>query len=121
MAEGTKIYFQWNNDSLVWNTADYTWIDCFIVTKIILSLGGEIFLPAFKPWEKLEKELHKKKITKEESQKFLEVLVKVNGLGKSEIRELEHIKKTITIRHIRNTFAEFAKDIKVSIVKVKKL
>lgn len=103
----------------MWRTTEYRWSEVYIVIRVAQTLssggGGGVVLSKAKTWDDLEKKLDKAKFTEKDKKKFLEVLVKVNGLDKTEIRELEDVKKKITIDHIKNTLTKVAPNVKVSI------
>jgi hypothetical protein len=118
-----KIYLQWNYDSIIWGFNDYIWSEVYILINIGTSFGGGgggLVLPNKNPWKDVEKQFKEKEFTEEDTKKFLEIVVRVNGLVKTEVRDTNKVKKMITVEHIKNTLAEFIPSIKVTAVDIKK-
>lgn len=118
-----KVYLNWNYDSIIWGSNDYIWSEVYILINIGENFGGGgggLLLNKNEPWRDVEKQLKKKKFTEEDTRKFLEIVVRVNGLNKTEVREINTLKKSITVDHIKNTIATVAPSIKVTAVEVKK-
>jgi len=118
-----KVYLSWNYDSIIWGSNDYIWSEAYILINIgenFAGGGGGLLLNKNEPWRDVEKQLKKKKFTEEDTRKFLEIIVRVNGLNKTEVREINTLKKSITVDHIKNTIATVIPTITVTAVEVKK-
>lgn len=118
-----QVYLSWNYDSIVWGSNDYIWSEVYILINVGETFGGGgggLLLNKKEPWQDVEKQLKKKKFTEEDTHKFLEIIVRVNGLNKTEVREINLLKTLITVDHIKNTIAAISPSIKVTAVEVKK-
>jgi hypothetical protein len=125
-----KIWLEWDYDGeypqegpIIWGNNRFIWSEVFILITIAVAAGGGgggIVLDGRKPWKDLEKKLKKKGVDAETTKRFLEIVVRVNGLVKSDVREIDEMKKMITIDHIKNTIAEVVPSIKVTAVDIKK-
>lgn len=118
-----KIWLPWNIDDLVWGTTEYIWSEVYIVQHIADSFGGGgggMLLPKKDTWNEVEKQLNKKNINDEQKKLFLQVVARVNGIVKSEVKTVDtELSKKITINHIRKTFQAFGHKVEVKVKKVK--
>lgn len=117
-----KFYLAWNYDSLIWGSNDYIWSEVFIIIEIGQSLGGGgLALPTENPWKTVLDELRKKGVSEEKSKVFLQVIARVNGLVKTETKNLsDDIEKHVTVDHIRKTFDTFGQKVEVKVKNIKK-
>lgn len=119
-----KKYLPWNWPGISWSDNPYIWSQVFILIEQFAGAvagGGAFKAPKRGPvWRSIEKTLKKKGYSDEEATRFLEVVVEVNGLKKKEIREVDDMKKEITVDHIKNTLSIVMPTVKVISVDVKK-
>jgi hypothetical protein len=118
-----KIWLKWTYPGIIWGANDYIWSEVYILINVAESMGGGgggMVLSPKKPWNDVEKALRKKKFSPEDQKKFLEIVVRVNGISKKEVREIKELKKLITVEHIKNTLSTVAPNITVSAVDIKK-
>ena len=118
-----KIWLKWTYPGIIWGANDYIWSEVYILINVAESMGGGgggMVLSPKKPWNDVEKALRKKKFSPEDEKKFLEIVVRVNGISKKEVREIKELKKLITVEHIKNTLSTVAPNITVSAVDIKK-
>lgn len=118
-----KVYLNWDYDSIIWGSNDYIWSEVYILINVAISgggTGGGLILRKNQPWKDLEKHLKDKNFTEEDTRKLLEIVVRVNGLVKTEVREINKLKKSITIDHIKNTLATVVPNIQVTAAEIKK-
>lgn len=127
MATEIKIWLKWNLNSIVWGNNDYIWSEVYIIQKIMEAAaggggGGRFFINKKDPWKDLEKKAKKGGADDEEIKKFLEIVVRVNGIENKETRELTEaeLSKAITVDHIKNTIALVASDVKAVTVRINK-
>ncbi len=104
-----KEYVNWNDLTYVWNGAeDFIWNEAWrIVNQVSANLGAFEFQRKRQPWDQIEERL-----PKDLSDKFLNVVVHVNGL-KQTFKKQKIDKAKITVDHIQKTFREFGHEIKV--------
>ncbi len=97
------VYVQWNDPIFIWNgPEDFLWNEAYrIVQEVIGAIGGDWYVP--RKWEDI-----RKRIDPELAEKFLEVVIKVNGLTK-EYKRPFHQKPHVTVDQIQKTFREFEK------------
>jgi hypothetical protein len=84
-----KIYFEWSTLDQTWISANYTWEDVAIVTKVGQALGGNPFggIPQ-KPHEYLRPtEIVKKTLTDKEYKRFVNLVCRVNGITVHSLKE----------------------------------
>ena len=87
---------KWNDPQFVWNTnSDFDWDQAYWVVQ---AVGAALEWSYHRNW--------KRKIEPELAQKFLEVVVKVNGLSKNYKRDVTSNPK-IKAFHIQKTFSAF--------------
>jgi hypothetical protein len=118
-----KVYLNWNYDSIIWGSNDYIWSEVYILINVAVSVGGGgggLILHKNQPWKDFEKQLKDKNFTEDDTRKLLEIIVRVNGLVKTEVREINKLKKSITVEHIKNTLATVVPNIQVTAVEIKK-
>jgi hypothetical protein len=112
-----KVWLKWSYDSIVWGNNPYIWSEVYILINVGMEYGGGggMVLNPAKPWKDLDKQLKQKKFTAKDRAKLLELVVRVNGLVKSEVREIDDsVEKRITIDHIKNTLAPVIRNITVA-------
>ncbi len=102
-----KRYLAWEELTITWETVPYIWEDVAVVTEVfdLLGSGSGIELREKEPWKDVEK-----KVPQKLAKKFLDIVVRVNGITFEESRELD-VKKNITVDHIQKTFDAFEKKI----------
>jgi len=116
-----KIWLQWNNDSLFWGDNPYIWSEVYILKEVGESFGGGgIVLPLKDTWKELDKHLDKKEFSEEKKRIFLQVIARVNGLVTSEVKDIDSVKKKITVDHIKKTFESFGQKVEVKVKNVKR-
>jgi len=71
-------------------------------------------------WQDLERKLKERGFKEEECEKFLKIVIEVNGIEVSRSRTIDSIKKEITVEHIKRTLIDIIPSIKVIAEKVKK-
>ena len=98
----TKVYLNWNDDSIIWGSNDYTWNDV-AVTITIQDLGGGAGWGGIPPKKKIWDEKIADRVPKETERHFLKLVCKVNGIEYSEEKE-RMIAKDLTIENIQKTF-----------------
>jgi hypothetical protein len=116
-----KIWIKWGSNDIIWGDNPYIWSEVYIIHKVVESFGGGsgLLLHKNRPWESVEKQL-KKKLTDDEVERFLRLVVKINDIEVSQTREINDIKKSITAEHITKTISNFVSDVKVIAVDIKK-
>lgn len=104
-----KVWVEWNDPVYIWGgSEDFLWNEAYrIVQEVLGALGHWDYRK--KPWDEV-----KKKLKPELADKFLDVIVKVNGLTKTYKVE-KHEKPNITIEHIEKTVREFSKDSRIKV------
>ena len=125
-----KIWLTWNYNGsypeqgeIIWNLNDFIWSEVYILITVAQNFGGGgggLILRPDKTWKDIEKQFKKKNISDEETKKFLEIVVRVNGLNKTEVREINKIKKMITVDHIKKVLTEYIPTVTVTADDVKK-
>ena len=118
-----KIWLKWTYPGIIWGNNAYIWSEVYILINVAESMGGGgggIVLNNKRPWKDVEKALKKKNFSEEDRKKFLEVVVRVNGISKKEVRELDELKKLVTVEHIKNTLSKVATNITVNAIDIKK-
>ena len=118
-----KIWLLWNNDTIIWGDNPFIWSEVYVVQRVAESFGGGggLLLPNKNPWKDLEKKLKEKDFTKEERKIFLQVIARVNGLVKTEVKTIDpSVKKEITVEHIKKTLETFGQKVEVKIKNIKK-
>lgn len=104
-----QIWVNWNDPTYVWaGSEDFLWNEAYrIVNQVAAGFGG---------WETPGWKEIKKKIKPDLAEKFLDIVVKVNGLTQT-YKVHKQSKPEITIEHIQKTFIEFGVDSKKVTVK----
>jgi hypothetical protein len=118
-----KIWLKWTYPGIIWGNNAYIWSEVYILINVAESMGGGgggIVLNNKRPWKDVEKTLKKKNFSEEDRKKFLEVVVRINGISKKEVRELDELKKLVTVEHIKNTLSKVATNITVNAIDIKK-
>lgn len=118
-----KIWLLWNNETIIWGDNPFIWSEVYVVQRVTESFGGGggLLLPNNNPWKDLERQLKDKDFTKEERKIFLQVIARVNGLVKTEVKTIDtSVKKEITIEHIKKTLETFGQKVEVKIKNIKK-
>jgi hypothetical protein len=119
-----KIYLNWNYDDLIWGSNNYVWSEVYILIQVAEAIsggGGGLILPQKdQTWDELDKFLTKKKFAEDKKKQFLSIIARVNGLVKTEVKDLDAVKKKITVKHIKKTFEEFGQKVEVTVKNVKK-
>jgi hypothetical protein len=102
-----KIWVQWNDPIFVWaGPEDFLWNEAYRIVHEVIGAVGDWYVP--RKWDDL-----RKRIEPELAEKFLEVVVRVNGLKREFKRPLQS-KPHVTVDQIQKTFQEFVgKTIKV--------
>jgi hypothetical protein len=90
------------------------------VTTALGSGTGGVLVDRDRVWQDLERKLKEKGFKEEDCEKFLKIVIDVNGIEVSKSRKIDSIKKEITVEHIRRTLADLIPSIKVVAEKVKK-
>jgi hypothetical protein len=102
--------FSWSSFPDQWGSANYKWIDTYIVIKVATMIGGGGGGGIASP--RMAKVLHPKKViddlkrnlTEDEFDHFIKVACKVNGISSEEIKRRETKNKpVIRIKEIENT------------------
>ena len=118
-----KIWLKWDQNTIIWDQTQYYWDQVFILGKVTEALGsgsGGVLVDRDRPWQEVEKKLKKKGLTDEEREKFLKIVIEINGLVLSQTKTLDSIKKEITVEHIRKTLAGLTPSVQVVAKKVHK-
>lgn len=118
-----KIWLLWNNETIIWGDNPFIWSEVYVIQRVTESFGGGggLLLPNNNPWKDLERQLKDKEFTKEERKIFLQVIARVNGLVKSEVKTIDpNVKKEITVEHIKKTLETFGQKVEVKIKNIKK-
>ena len=118
---GEKVYFLWNNDGLVWSTADYVWSDVAIVIQVATAGGGAggMLLDPENPWKSVLDKLREERVEKKVSDEFLRIVAKVNGLVISDQQQINRLEKKIKVNHIKKTFEAFGQKVEVRVKNIK--
>jgi hypothetical protein len=120
-----KIWLKWNANTILWNDNPYLWNEVYVMQKVVENFGGGgggfyVNPSSRDQWRGIKKQLKQKGLTDDETKKFLEIVVRVNGLENKEAREYEKIEKSITIEHVRNVISLLDPSTKTVRVKVNK-
>jgi hypothetical protein len=118
-----KIWLKWDQNSIVWNQNPYTWDQVFILAGVTTALGsgtGGFVVDRDRVWQDLERKLKERGFKEEECEKFLKIVIEVNGIEVSRSRTIDSIKKEITVEHIKRTLIDIIPSIKVIAEKFKK-
>jgi len=116
------VWLLWNNDSLIWGENDYIWSEVFIVIEVGAALGGGgggFLLPTHDTWDEIDRNLTKKKFVEQKKRQFLQIVARVNGLVTSEVKDIDSIKKKITVKHIKKTFEAYGHKVEIKVKNVK--
>lgn len=105
-------YFSWSSFPDQWGSANYKWIDTYIVIKVATVIGGGGGGGGGIASPRMAKVLHPKKViddlkrnlTEDEFDHFIKVACKVNGISSEVIkRRKTKNKPVIRIKEIENT------------------
>ena len=97
-----KTPVNWNDSIYTWNGSEnFNWDDAYRVVQEVYYGGSDLTN-------------HRKKISTETLEKFVDVVIKVNGLTQT-YKKQKFEKPKITIDHIQKTFREFGFDKKISV------
>ena len=104
-----KDWVLWEDSKFLWAdpNEDFLWDQAYrTVAEVMGSLGDW--------WTPRKKKQIEQQISKPLSDKFFDVVIKVNGLSQS-FKGEKHKKPKITIDHIQKTFREFEYEKKISV------
>lgn len=119
----TKIWLKWDQNSIIWDKNPYTWDQVFILAGVVSALGsgtGGVLVDRDQVWRDLEKKLKDRGFKEEDCERFLKIVIEINGIEVSKSRTIDCIKKEITVDHIKRTLIDIVPSIKVVAEKVKK-
>jgi hypothetical protein len=103
-----KIPVDWDDQIFIWaGSEDFIWDDAYRVVQQVSAGLGILDLHRKRPWDEVEK-----RVPKDVADKFLNIVVKVNGLTRTFQRK-KIDKADITVDHIQKTFRAFGQDVKV--------
>lgn len=103
-----KNWVNWNDATYVWKgSEDFLWNEAYRIVNDVKSAGLD--------WtDKREWERVKRKISPESAEKFLDIVIKVNGLTHKYKKNVQE-KPKITIEHVQKTFKHFEHSGKISV------
>lgn len=90
------------------------------VTTALGSGTGGVLVDRDRVWRDVEKKLKEKGFQDEDCEKFLKIVIEINGIELNQSRTIDRIKKEITVEHIRKTLASIVPSIQVIAEKIKK-
>ena len=97
-----KVPVDWNDAKYIWNgDEDFIWEDAYRIVQEVLGSPGD--------WTVLSSLEDLKKKKPQLAEKFIDVVIKVNGLSQS-FKKQRGEKPVITIDHVQKTFREFGLD-----------
>jgi len=118
-----KIWLKWDQNSIIWNQNPYTWDQVFILAGITSALGsgtGGILVDRDQVWRDLLRKLKEKGFKEEECEKFLKLVIEINGIEMSQSRTIDQVKKEITVDHVKRALIDIVPSIRIVAEKVKK-
>jgi len=118
-----KVWLKWNQVNALWSKINLKWSEIYILIEIASGGGGgdgRLVVNKDEVWQSVDKDLKKRGFSEEDREKFLKIVVKVNGLEVDTSRKLETVKKSITVEHIKNTISQVAPDVRIQAMQVKR-
>jgi hypothetical protein len=115
----TKVWLLWNKLTLHWNKININWEDLYVLIDVAGSGTGGLLVDDRDVWQSVDRQLKDQGLTQEKRQKFLKIVIEVNGLQKEIKKPIVEIKKSITVEHIKNTIAQVAPDVRIRAVNIK--
>lgn len=115
----TKVWLLWNKLTLHWNKININWEDLYVLIDVAGSGTGGLLVDDRDVWQSVDRQLKDQGLTQEKRQKFLKIVIEVNGLQKEINKPIDKIKKSITVEHIKNTIAQVAPDVRIRAVNIK--
>lgn len=118
-----KIWLKWDQNSIIWNQNPYAWDQVFILAGITSALGsgtGGVLVDRDRVWRDVEKKLKEKGFQDEDCEKFLKIVIEINGIEVNQSRTIDCIKREITVEDIRKTLVSIVPSIQVIAEKIKK-
>jgi hypothetical protein len=115
----TKVWLLWNKLTLHWNKININWEDLYVLIDVAGSGTGGLLVDDRDVWQSVDRQLKDQGLTQEKRQKFLKIVIEVNGLQKEIKKSIVEIKKSITVEHIKNTIAQVAPDVRIRAVNIK--
>ena len=116
-----KVLIKWGQLNVQWGAINLTWSEIYTYLEIAKGSGaGGIIVDPEKVWSSVDADLKQQGYDKDTREKFLKVVVKVNGLETDSSRKMESIKKSITVDHIKNTIAKVTPEVRVHAIQVKR-
>jgi hypothetical protein len=115
-----KIWLTWEKSNVIWSKVNLTWSQFFILIEIGEALqggggAGGILLDSKKVWKSVDQTLKEKGFCEEKRNKFLEIVVEVNGKKINKEIEAEQHKKQVSVKDIYNVFSLVNPDIKIRV------
>ena len=103
----------WNDPTYIWNGIEnYNWDNAYRTVQEFITVSGWEEQPL--SWEKT-----RHKIPNDLAEKFLDVVIQVNGLSKNYKKTIAE-KPIITIEHIQKTISKYKySNVKVKVDKIK--
>jgi uncharacterized protein (DUF2267 family) len=103
-----KTPVKWNDPTFIWKgPEDITWGDAYRVVQEVVNLWSDWSLP--NDWQRAQK-----KLPPEIREKFIDVVIKVNGLTQAYKKPVQS-KPKITIDHVQKTLRHFGYQDKISV------
>jgi hypothetical protein len=115
----TKVWLLWNKLNLKWNKININWEDLYVLIDVAGSGTGGLLVDDRDVWQSVDRQLRNQGLTQEKRQKFLKIVIEVNGLQKEINKPIDQIKKSITVDHIKNTIAQVAPDARIQAINIK--
>ena len=112
----TKLWLKWDQSTIVWNQNPYTWDQVFILAGITAALGsgtGGVLVDRDQVWRDLERKLKEKGFKDEDCEKFLKIVIEVNGIEVSQSKPIDRVKKEITVGHIQKVLIDIVPSIQI--------
>lgn len=115
----TKVWLLWNKLNLKWDKININWEDLYVLIDVAGSGAGGLLVDDRDVWQSVDRQLRNQGLTQEKRQKFLKIVIEVNGLQKEINKPIGQIKKSITVDHIKNTIAQVAQDVRIQAINIK--